>query len=73
MKILRYLIICFFAFIPYVFSQEYPDKPVRLIVPAAPGGGFDFVGRILAQYMGENLKQNFIVENKVGSLSQSTA
>jgi len=50
-----------------VVAQEYPDKPVRLVVPTAPGGGFDILGRHTAQRLGEMLKQSFVVENKVGA------
>jgi tripartite-type tricarboxylate transporter receptor subunit TctC len=48
-------------------AQEYPSKPVRLIVPFAPGGGTDVVGRVVAQKMSVELKQQFIVENKSGA------
>jgi tripartite-type tricarboxylate transporter receptor subunit TctC len=40
---------------------------VRVIVPQPPGGGFDFVGRLLADRMGKSMGQNFIVENRPGS------
>ena len=45
----------------------YPDKPVRVIVPSTPGGGFDFVGRVLADKLGAQMGQNFIVENRAGA------
>jgi len=48
-------------------SNAYPNKPVRVIVPQPPGGGFDFVGRLLADRMGKAMGQNFIVENRPGS------
>jgi tripartite-type tricarboxylate transporter receptor subunit TctC len=48
-------------------SGAYPAKPVRVIVPQPPGGGFDFVGRLLADRMGKAMGQNFIVENRPGS------
>jgi tripartite-type tricarboxylate transporter receptor subunit TctC len=48
-------------------AQDYPNKPVRLIVPFAPGGGTDVVGRVVAQKMSVELKQQFVVENKAGA------
>lgn len=48
-------------------SGAYPNKPVRVIVPQPPGGGFDFVGRLLADRMGKQLGQSFLVENRPGS------
>ena len=49
------------------FAQSYPNKPVKLIVPFAPGGFTDVVGRILAQKLSASLGQQFIVENKAGA------
>ncbi len=46
---------------------NYPNKVVKVIVPQPPGGGFDFVGRLLADRMGKQMGQSFIVENKPGS------
>lgn len=47
-------------------AQAYPTKPVRVIIPFPPGGTLDTVGRQLAQKLGEQMGQNFIVENKAG-------
>ncbi|CAN7193822.1 tripartite tricarboxylate transporter substrate binding protein [Acidovorax sp. LjRoot74] len=47
-------------------AQAYPTKPVRVIIPFPPGGTLDTVGRQLAQKLGEQMGQNFIVENKPG-------
>ncbi|KQW26831.1 tripartite tricarboxylate transporter substrate binding protein [Acidovorax sp. Root402] len=48
------------------FAQAYPTKPVRMVIPFPPGGTLDTVGRMLAQKLGDQMGQNFIVENKAG-------
>ena len=48
-------------------AQDYPSRPVRLIVPLGAGGPTDLVGRFLAQALGEQLKQSFFVENRPGA------
>ena len=48
-------------------AQTYPNKPVRMIIPFAPGGASDFVGRIIQPRMAELLGQQVIVENKPGA------
>jgi tripartite-type tricarboxylate transporter receptor subunit TctC len=47
-------------------AQAYPTKPVRIVVPYAPGGATDIVGRIIGEEMRKTLGQPFIVESKVG-------
>lgn len=49
------------------FAQAYPNKPVRIVVPQPPGGGFDTVGRLIADRMGKVSGQSFVVENRTGS------
>ena len=62
------LLIFLAAFIPtLVFSQAYPNKAVRMIVPFAPGGASDFVGRILQPRLTELLGQQIVVENRAGA------
>jgi tripartite-type tricarboxylate transporter receptor subunit TctC len=49
-----------------VQAQAYPNKPVKVIIPFPPGGTLDTVGRMLAQKLGDQLGQPFVVENKPG-------
>lgn len=50
-----------------VAAQNYPNRPVRIIVPYVPGGTVDLVARVLAQQLGEQMGQSFIVENRAGA------
>jgi tripartite-type tricarboxylate transporter receptor subunit TctC len=55
------------AFTHAAVAQDYPSRPVRVIAPSAAGGGFDLVGRVLAQKLGEQTGGAFIVENRPGA------
>ena len=48
-------------------AQSYPVRPVRVVIPWPPGGANDIVGRIVAQKLGEQLGQQFIIDNRGGA------
>ena len=50
-----------------VWAQAFPSKPIRLIVPFPPGGGVDFVGRVVGQKLSERLGQQVAVDNRAGA------
>jgi tripartite-type tricarboxylate transporter receptor subunit TctC len=52
---------------PSAFSQQYPNKPIRLIVPYPAGGATDVVARLVAERMSEDLGQQIYVENRPGA------
>ena len=47
-------------------AQPYPNRPVKVIIPFPPGGTLDIVGRMLAQKLGDQTGQTFVVENRAG-------
>lgn len=56
-----------FAFAPAPAQERFPSKPVKILVPYAPGGATDIVARIVGEQMRQSLGQSFVVENKPGA------
>lgn len=50
-----------------LMAQQWPAKPVRVIVPFPAGGGVDFIGRVMAKHLAERLNQQVVVDNRAGS------
>jgi len=48
-------------------AQGYPNKPIRMIVPFPPGGGVDFVGRVVGQKLAERIGQQVAIDNRAGA------
>jgi tripartite-type tricarboxylate transporter receptor subunit TctC len=69
MAVLRIVALVLFWFAPAftASAQDYPTRQVRLIVPFGAGGPADVYARVIAQYLSEQLKQTFVVENRPGA------
>src|SRR5258706_11831635 len=61
------------SFAAPVLAQQYPARPVRMLIGFPPGGGTDIVGRIVAQKLAESLGQQLIVENRGGATGMIAA
>ena len=64
---MRLFIALLTAAISFTAVAQYPDRPIKLIVPFAAGAGTDAVARFTAQKLEEQLKQPVVVENRVGA------
>src|SRR5262249_44199299 len=51
----------------FAFAQAYPTRPVRLIVPIAPGGASDILARLMGQWLSERLGQPFVIDKRPGA------
>jgi tripartite-type tricarboxylate transporter receptor subunit TctC len=67
MKVLTAYILAVFLAAPIAHGQSYPDKPVRIVVPFAAGGGVDVVARVMARHLSDKIGQNVYVENRPGA------
>jgi tripartite-type tricarboxylate transporter receptor subunit TctC len=69
MHIVRFAAVFALALAPFssVLAQAYPSKPVRLVVPLAPGGGTDLLARVIASKFQDRTGQPMIVDNKPGA------
>ena len=48
-------------------ADDYPNKPIRMIIPFPPGGSNDVVGRLVSKYLSDELKQQVFVDNRGGA------
>lgn len=69
MRLHRLALIAISLAVTGAHAQDYPSKPIRLIVPFGAGGGSDYVGRLVAQKLSEQMGQSMVVENRPGAAS----
>jgi tripartite-type tricarboxylate transporter receptor subunit TctC len=67
LRVAAALLFCALAGAASVNAQSYPTKPVRMIVPFAPGGNTDIIARVFAPKMGEILGQQIVIDNRGGA------
>lgn len=59
-------LIAFLSGAVFPAAAQYPDRPIRMVVPYPPGGGTDILARLVAKYLNESWKQSVIVDNRAG-------
>lgn len=59
--------VCAFVLTAAVAAQDYPTKPIRMIIPFPPGGGSDVTGRVVATALSERLGRQVVVDNRAGA------
>lgn len=57
------------AAVPSFAAEQYPARPIRFVVPYAPGGGSDIVARLIGQKLGDRLGTTFVIDNRPGAAS----
>lgn len=67
MKFAKWVTVTIFSCAVTANAQDYPNRPVRMLVGYAPGGGMDTISRIVAPRLSEALGQQFVVENRPGA------
>ena len=68
MRTLRYFLLpALFTVIPPAIAMDYPTRPIRLIVPAPPGGSTDRIGRLVGSRLTETLGQQTVIDNRGGA------
>src|SRR5262245_29163471 len=65
-RVIAWVLMCVSLSVPAA-AEDYPARPVRIVVPSPPGGGTDIIGRVLAQYLSKTMSQQFFVENRPGA------
>ena len=67
MRIQAFIAAAALAFGSFAAAQDYPSRPITIVVPAPPAGATDVLARVLAEEMGKRMKQTVIVDNKPGA------